>query len=110
MGDRFEMTLKCTYCNMPNKVYYAPTCGIYDFRCNSLDFESKEFPKNKGCGKINFICSDFTVKKAEEVTEQNVIDAFEMATSMNHKPSAIKREAKQYIKNLKKELKQETKQ
>lgn len=96
MGDRFEMTLKCAYCGKENNVWYAPTCNVYDFVCRG------------GCEKTNFICSDFSVKKVEDIVEQNVIDGFEMASNTYHKPSVIKSQAKQYIRDLKKRIKEDT--
>lgn len=119
MGDRFEMTLKCAYCGIDNEVWYAPTCCSYDFTCresnsNAISPDSILYSENKehidkGCGSINFICSDFSVVKAEEITEQMVIDGFEMATNAYHTPSAIRKVAKQYIRDLKKRIKQDIK-
>lgn len=89
MGDRFYLELNCAYCNRTNKdVYYAPTCSFYDFTCEH-------------CKKVNFISSDFSVKKLVDVSEQNVIDAFEMATIGGHSKALIKKEAKRYLNHLK---------
>jgi len=107
MGDRFYLNLKCVYCGLISEVYYAPTCGFYDFKCRTDNISelSEVQPVNVGCGKINFITATFEVKKVEEVTEDDVIQAFEMASTASHSLSAIKKEAKQYLKQLKRGLK-----
>ena len=46
----------------------------------------------------------FEVKKAEDVTEEDVIQAFEMASSASHSLDAIKKEARAYLRTLKKQL------
>jgi hypothetical protein len=100
---------------MESSVYYAPTCGFYDFKCQETDndlfpvVDEKGFSEskdcNKGCGKTNFITASFSVKKAEDVTEEDVIGAFEMATNTFHTDKAIKQEAQIYLKQLKKHTK-----
>ena len=115
MGDRFYLKLKCAYCGLESSVYYAPTCGIYDFKCQDTDdfmfpaIDEEGFTKGNivqlGCGKINFITASFGVKKAEDVTEEDVIGAFETASNAYHTEAAIKREAKSYLKSLKKQIK-----
>jgi hypothetical protein len=98
---------------MESSVFYAPTCGFYDFKCQETDsdlfpmIDENESYANLGCNKINFITADFQVKKAEEVTEEYVIQAFEMATNSSHKPEAIKREAKIYLRALKRQTKKQ---
>lgn len=115
MGDRYYLTLNCVYCNKTSYVFYAPTCCFYDFVCQTTEEfyplsmqDDNEFIVGKtaqmGCGKINFITASFSVKKIEEVTEDDVVQAFEMATSVSHSQRAIRREAKQYIKDLQKRL------
>ena len=94
MGDRFYLTLNCAYCGKENDdISYAPTCCFYDFDC-------------KDCGGINFIKADFSVKKAEEVSEEDIVGAFEMATTASHKQQAIQREATHYLKILKKRIRE----
>ena len=43
MGDRYFITVKCEKCGTETEdVYYAPTCGITDFKCvcgNTIDLE-----------------------------------------------------------------------
>lgn len=117
MGDRFYLKLKCAYCGLESNVYYAPTCGFYDFKCQETDdcmlpvFDSAEFTKgqivNLGCGKTNFITASFGVKKAEDITEEDVVMAFEMATNASHTAKAIKREAQVYLKMLKRQIKKQ---
>lgn len=110
MGDRFYLKLKCAYCSLESDVYYAPTCGMYDFTCQEKESfhegdKSSSFVKS-GCGKINFICADLaTVKKSEDIVEDDVIQAFEMATTASHSIEAIKKEAKFYLRNLKRQVK-----
>lgn len=71
MGDRYYLELDCAYCGHRDvDVYYAPTCGFSTFLC----------PK---CKKHNFIAPDFTSKKVEDVGDQEVIDGFFQATSVN---------------------------
>ena len=93
MGDRFNLKLSCIFCTAVSDVYYAPTCCMYDFTCTA-------------CKKINFVCADFRVKKAEDVTEDDAVQAFEMATTGNHTLAAIRKEAKRYLKDLKKRIKE----
>ena len=93
MGEKFSLKLKCAYCGAESSVYYAPTCGMYDFTC-------------KTCHRINFICADFTVKKAENTTEEDAVQAFEMASSANHTLATIRKEAKRYLRDLKKRIKE----
>lgn len=98
MGDRFYLKLKCAYCGKQNNdVYYAPTCCFYDFKCDDVT-----------CNKMNFITAIFEVKKAEDVTEEDVIQAFEMASSASHSLDAIKKEARAYLRTLKKQLQSRT--
>jgi hypothetical protein len=116
MGDRFNLTLDCAYCGAKNSVFYAPTCGFYDFTCGlnpDDDYPICEpegsgqytgYAKTMGCGKTNFITADFRVKQIEDVIEEDIIQAFEMASNAYHKPEAIKKEAKQYLKDLKKRV------
>lgn len=101
MGDRFYLSLNCAYCGKTSEVYYAPTCGFYDFVCRE-DTNEQAKPKD-GCGKKNFITASFDVKKLEDVTEEDVISAFEMATTADHSLDAIRRNAKSYLKNIRKE-------
>ena len=70
MGERYTLNINCVYCGEKNEdVWYAPTCNFYTFKC-------------KKCEKHNFITSDFYPKKVENVTEQEVYNAFVMATSV----------------------------
>lgn len=69
MGARFILDLNCAYCGNLNKdVWYAPTCNSYTFVCTK-------------CEKHNFITSNFSAVKVEEVTTKETIDAFLMATN-----------------------------
>ena len=71
MGDRYILELYCVYCGHTDKdVWYAPTCGANTFRCSE-------------CGKYNFVTPDFSSKKVEEVTDQEVIDGFFNATNVS---------------------------
>jgi hypothetical protein len=106
MGDRFWLKLKCAYCGTESSVYYAPTCGDYDFKCQDLGgYDFMPVESKTGCGGTNFVTASFEVKKAEDVTEEDVVQAFEMATSADHTLDAIKREAKSYLRNLQKRIK-----
>ena len=71
MGDRYELTKNCVYCNHINSCWYAPTCNSVTFTCEK-------------CGKENFIVSDedFTVKKIEDVTYDDVYNAISSASNM----------------------------
>jgi hypothetical protein len=109
-GDRYYLNLKCAYCGLESEVYYAPTCGSYDFTCREnenvlIDTENlgpPAAPKKTGCGKLNFIMADFSVRKIEEVVEEDVVAAFEMATTASHSLESIHKEAKGYLKRIKK--------
>lgn len=90
MGDRFYLILNCAYCSTVNKdVYYAPTCDFYDFKCQK-------------CNRTNFITADFSVKRVEDVVIENVVAAFEMATTAVHSADSIRGMAKRYLRELKK--------
>jgi len=87
MGDRYTFYPDCIYCNHTNEeVWYAPTCGVYTFKCEK-------------CKKTNFITSDFTIKKIEDVTLQDIKDAFLMATSIDWDEEDIDRMCKETLKN-----------
>ena len=108
MGDRFYLNLKCAYCGTESSVWYAPTCGSYDFKCQDVSGEDfLPIESKTGCGRTNFITASFEVKKAEDVTEEDVVQAFEMASNTFHSLSAIKKEAKSYLRFLKKQIKKE---
>ena len=93
MGDRFYLNLKCAYCGTESSVWYAPTCGSYDFKCQDVSGEDfLPIESKTGCGRTNFITASFEVKKAEDVTEEDVVQAFEMASNTFHSLSAIKKE------------------
>jgi len=68
MGNRYELALRCAYCNKDNDVWYAPTCNSDTFKCDS-------------CNKWNFITPNFKGKKAEDVTMIEVRDGFLNNTS-----------------------------
>ena len=108
MGDRFYLKLKCAYCGTESSVWYAPTCGAYDFTCQDLGgYDFMPVESKTGCGRTNFITASFEVKKAEDVVEEDVIGAFEMSSNAYHTEKAIQREAKSYLKSLKKQIKKE---
>jgi len=89
MGDRFLLNLACSYCGkMGTGVYYAPTCDVYDFVC-------------KDCKRHNFVSADFTVKAVEDVTLEDVVSAFEMASNSYHSQASVKRAAAGYLRGLK---------
>ena len=72
MGDRYELTKNCVYCEALNKdVWYAPTCNSVTFTCEK-------------CGKENFIVSDedFTVKKIGDVTYDDVYNSISQSSNM----------------------------
>jgi len=89
MGERYILTLDCTYCNHTNVgVWYAPTCGEYLLRCSK-------------CKKESFITAEMVVKKIEDVTKEDIREAFLMATSIIWKEEQIKRTVDDYYKNIK---------
>jgi len=72
MGDRYELIKNCVYCGtLHEDVYYAPTCGFLTFTCDK-------------CGKQNFIVHDsnFTVKKMEDITYDDIHNAISQASNM----------------------------
>jgi len=62
MGTRYHLTVDCPYCNWINyDVYYAPTCGITTFTCES-------------CGKTVDIFEAYPdAPSYEEASNANVI-------------------------------------
>jgi hypothetical protein len=88
---------------------------MFDFKCQETDdfmfpaIDDSGFSVGKivnlGCGRTSFITASFGVKKAEDVTEDDVVQAFEMAANTHHAIKAIKQEAKRYLKDLKKQIK-----
>lgn len=51
MGDRWTLSLVCAFCGRKNDdVYYAPTCGFFNFTC-------------KFCGEENGIRENFVATK-----------------------------------------------
>ena len=69
IGDRYELDLKCIYCNCENRrIWYAPTSDIYTFSCER-------------CKKVNFITSNLKTKKVEDIVIGDVKEAFLMATN-----------------------------
>ncbi len=90
MGDRYELDCKCAYCGKMNfDIWYAPTC-------NSLTFECIE------CKKTNFITSNLTTKKLEEVSYDDVFDAVTFTSTMLS-DEEIKKIAKETYEKLKNE-------
>ena len=89
MGCRYEIKTECAYCGKVNEASYAPTCNNYTFTCG-------------GCEKINFIDMEFSAIKIEDVFLQDVIDGFEMTTTVNWKDGDIERICKLYYEELKK--------
>lgn len=70
MGDRYELNKKCVYCNTLNEdIWYAPTCNSMTFKCSK-------------CNKINFITTEFIVKRVEEVTYEDVYSAINNASNI----------------------------
>ena len=64
MGDRYDLDLKCAYCNELNgDIYYAPTSNFDNFKC-------------KVCNKTNFITYNRKSKKLEEVTHYDIKKGF----------------------------------
>lgn len=96
MGDRYYLNLICAYCGKLNKdIYYAPTCNFYTFRCEH-------------CDKYNFISNIQLAKKVEEVTYDEIKNAFFEATNARWDENDIMlieadcKEQLEVIKNLNK--------
>lgn len=89
MGDRYELNLKCAYCNSLQKefVYYAPTCGFITFECDK-------------CKKKNFINSNLKAIKIEEITYEEVYNCVSDTTNFMDE-----KQIENYSKQLFKELK-----
>ena len=55
MGDRWTLSLECPYCQVMNHdVYYAPTCGFADMKCQACGARSEiseRFVALKGEGR-----------------------------------------------------------
>ena len=72
MGDRYELIKNCVYCDAINEdIWYSPTSNSLTFVCEK-------------CGKENFIVSDsdFTIKRMEDVTYEDVHNAISQASTM----------------------------
>lgn len=64
MGDRWTLKLNCVYCNHSNdKVYYAPTCNFYTFKCSK-------------CKKENYIDSNHKANKIEDANLKDIREGF----------------------------------
>lgn len=63
IGDRYELNVKCSYCNEKNLCWYAPTCCSDVFKCNK-------------CGKNNFITTEFKAMKIENLSLEDIEDGF----------------------------------
>lgn len=64
MGDRYELTKNCAYCNTKNsEIWYAPTSDSYTFKCEK-------------CKRTNFIKSNFEAVKIEEATFEEIKNGF----------------------------------
>lgn len=103
MNDKFYLKLNCAYCGLPSDIYYTKMCKSYDFICQQSNSpESDGMPGCYGCRKINFITTDFNVKKVEDTSEEDAVQAFEMTAIGNKTLATIRKEAKRYLKELKK--------
>lgn len=91
MGDRFEITISCAYCEKKQKelVYYAPTANFETFQCDS-------------CNETNFITTEFTPKKLNEVTQEDVEEGFLNNTMGMLSEKEIKMMCKTRYKQIKK--------
>lgn len=88
MGDRWDLDKSCIHCGTENKsVWYSPTSNSYTFNC-------------KSCKKTNFIKSNFEVIKVEDVTLDDIKDAFLMATNVVWTDEEVERMCKQTLKEL----------
>lgn len=88
MGDRYELSVKCTYCKELNgDIWYAPTCGATTFRCFK-------------CKRLNFITSGFVAKKVKDLVFEDVLDAISSASNMMSEEQ-IKACAKEEFKKIK---------
>lgn len=89
MGDRFELVKDCVYCGTKkDDIWYAPTSGFYTFECVK-------------CKKENFITQDFNVKKLEDVTLDDVRDAFLMSSNVSWSDEDLDRMCKDTLKQIK---------
>jgi len=92
MGDRYYLTRECVYCGGINEsIYYAPTCGIFTFDCEH-------------CGRENFITAEFDVKELEEVTLEDVEEAFSMATNVDWSEKDFKEMCREFYENLRRRV------
>lgn len=91
MGDRYILSLNCAYCDKKNDdIWYAPTSNSYTFKCQK-------------CGKLNFIISNFGVKKIEDATLEDIKKGFEMTTNVAWKEEEIDEMCKETLNSLKEE-------
>jgi phage FluMu protein Com len=94
MGDRYELNLKCAYCNrlQDEWVYYAPTCGFITFKCDK-------------CKKTNFIHSIFKAGKIEELTYEEVYNCISDTTNFMDEKQVIAYSKQLFNKLRRKRLK-----
>lgn len=92
MGDRYELELKCAYCQNLNKdIWYAPTCNSYTFECEK-------------CKKTSFITADLKAIKLERVTLFAIREGFLMCSNANLSEEQIDNCCKQTLKEIEKIL------
>ena len=89
MGDRFDISIKCAKCGKINEVWYAPTCNSDIFEC-------------KYCGAKNFITAEFKAKLISDVTKNDIIDGFLMASNASWTDEELERMAEEKLEELKK--------
>lgn len=87
MGERFDISCKCVYCKTENDCWYAPTCACDTFTC-------------KKCNKNNFVTSNFKAIKIKDVTLEDVIEGFEMTTSVSRTKNEIKRICRERLHSM----------
>jgi len=89
MGDRYELELRCVYCNENNKnVWYAPTCSSDTFVCEK-------------CKNINFITNDCKAKKIEDVTMEDIKLGFLENTNTSWTEEKVKEMCEEHLKDIK---------
>ena len=90
MGDRYYLAIQCKYCGLMNyEIYYAPTSSFDWFECEN-------------CKNHNFINSDLTAKKIEDITYKDVERGFLENTNAEWTEKQIKDFCDFRLKELKK--------
>ena len=96
MGDRYDLSLKCVYCDEVNEVWYAPTSSSDTFNC-------------KKCNKIHFVTPNFQAIKIEDATLDMVREGFVNTTTGGLTDAQIENNCREHFKDIQNKAKAQQK-